>query len=492
MSTIIIHIAGMYTGFLTGVGEALSANHDVTIVVSSDAGKRSLLAENPELSIPVVSRPTTPLRGMSDAEIIDESLKRERFFGETFAMVAAYDRGLGKGYIFNADRHPDVPRSKMSHSDKLKAVLGEFEHWESLFAEFEPDIVISKVSGKVSSLVARKHGAHAFGLVGGKFGNHYMWTDNEHLASSLLEEAIQRHLQNQDAPPGEQPSLPENNALMRHRRISYRYRDAVRLASFRVFRETKQKLRAQLSRFVKRRKGPSTTGYRFLAWIPSVLRRPVAYSFFRKFGKSLAELAGTRFVYVPLHLEPEAALLWASPEFNNSMEMIAWISKSLPADTVVVVKEQPYSYGIRSLHYYEMLLKMPNVVLAQPDEASQGWIEQSSFVATLTGTAGFESIYKRRPVLSFGKHQAINLLPTVRYCHDLESTQQAVAELGALQDSDVLFDKARWALYQAQMDTTFEMPPTFEVDEFKIASQPQSAEIAVANLTRLYPEVFGT
>ena len=65
---------------------------------------------------------------------------------------------------------------------------------------------------------------------------------------------------------------------------------------------------------------------------------------------------------MPLHLEPEIALLALSPEFNNSMEMIAWISKSLPADALVVVKEQPFSFGVRSRRYYHQLMQIGNVI----------------------------------------------------------------------------------------------------------------------------------
>ena len=41
-------------------------------------------------------------------------------------------------------------------------------------------------------------------------------------------------------------------------------------------------------------------------------------------------------------MEPEVSLLQVSPEFNNSYEVICWVSKSLPADTMLVVKENPW------------------------------------------------------------------------------------------------------------------------------------------------------
>ena len=45
-----------------------------------------------------------------------------------------------------------------------------------------------------------------------------------------------------------------------------------------------------------------------------------------------------KYIYFPLHLEPEIALLGASPEFNNSMELATWLAKSLPVDFNLVIK----------------------------------------------------------------------------------------------------------------------------------------------------------
>ena len=97
----------------------------------------------------------------------------------------------------------------------------------------------------------------------------------------------------------------------------------------------------------------ASAGYKFLGWYPSLFRRPYMYNYFRKYGEKPENMRGFNLVYFPLHYEPEISLLSVSPEFNNSMELIAWVSKSLPANILLVVKEQPYSYGIRSKNYYD-------------------------------------------------------------------------------------------------------------------------------------------
>ena len=99
-------------------------------------------------------------------------------------------------------------------------------------------------------------------------------------------------------------------------------------------------------------------------------------------------------------MEPEVALLSISPEFNNSMEMIAWISKSVPADVLLVIKEQPLSFGIRSRHYYDNFRRIENVVLADPRVHSWEWIRAASVVATITGSVGFEAVHFERPTVT--------------------------------------------------------------------------------------------
>jgi hypothetical protein len=199
-------------------------------------------------------------------------------------------------------------------------------------------------------------------------------------------------------------------------------------------------------------------GYKFLGWYRPIFMRPYFFKYFQRIGKKPEELTGYKLIYFPLHLEPEIALLSISPEFNNSMELITWISKSLPADALLVVKENPLSFGIRSKQYYDNLRRINNVVLSYPDISSWQWIRSSNITATISGTAGIESVYFERPVISFGKHQIINHLPTVRYVYNYDTTRDAISELLSLSHNDKMFKISKEALYHAQMKVSFEMP----------------------------------
>ena len=139
------------------------------------------------------------------------------------------------------------------------------------------------------------------------------------------------------------------------------------------------------------------------------------------------------------------------------MEMIAWISKNAPADMIIVLKENPVSFGVRSKWYYNQLRQIGNVVWAKPEINSWEWLKVATVVATITGTAGTEAVMFKRPVLSFGKHQAINLLPTVRFANNFESVGSGLDDLLAIASDDSTFELSRRAFFQAQIDCSFEL-----------------------------------
>jgi lipid A disaccharide synthetase len=208
-----------------------------------------------------------------------------------------------------------------------------------------------------------------------------------------------------------------------------------------------------------------------------------------KYGIKLGEAEKVKIVYFALHQEPESALLSISPEFNNSMEIVAWVSKSLPADTILVIKENPWSFGIRSRKYYRNLMKIPNVHLAHPSVQSRDWIGRSTVVIAITGTVGFEAVYLGKPVVSFGKHQVINRLPTVRYSNNFFSTRKALEELLNLDPADKRFYLSRHALHKALQTVSFNLSgydKTYKSSELHL----DLAQVAANRLHQEYPDIF--
>ena len=109
-----------------------------------------------------------------------------------------------------------------------------------------------------------------------------------------------------------------------------------------------------------------------------------------------------KFVYFPLHLQPEASTIVCAQKYEKQLYFLDNLAKSVPADTLIYVKEHYSFLGSRDNSFYEALKEYPNIVLIDPWEDSFKLTEKSQCVATLTGTAGQEAMLLRKPVIMGG------------------------------------------------------------------------------------------
>ena len=109
------------------------------------------------------------------------------------------------------------------------------------------------------------------------------------------------------------------------------------------------------------------------------------------------------FAYFPLHYEPERNLLIDAPFHCNQIEIIKNISRSLPVNFMLYVKEHPTQkvIGWRKISYYKQLQDLPNVRLIHPSVKPDAILEKCKLVITISGTAGLEAIFYKRPVIVF-------------------------------------------------------------------------------------------
>lgn len=109
-----------------------------------------------------------------------------------------------------------------------------------------------------------------------------------------------------------------------------------------------------------------------------------------------------KFVFYPLHFQPEASTCVCAEKYEKQLFYIDSWAKSLPADTLLYVKEHYTLLGHKDIHFYKELQKYPNVLLIDPWESARKLILNSVAVTTLTGTAGFEAMLLRKPVFLGG------------------------------------------------------------------------------------------
>ena len=141
-------------------------------------------------------------------------------------------------------------------------------------------------------------------------------------------------------------------------------------------------------------------------------------------------LPKTRYAFFPLHTEPEVSLLVYGRPFLNQIEVIRALALSLPADTVLVVKEHPWMVGKRTLSAYKKILEIPRVRLVRPSLDARVLIQNAALVAVITGSIALEAAILGKPVVTFGDCP-YNLLPEtmVRRIADVRHLPSAIAGL---------------------------------------------------------------
>lgn len=128
-----------------------------------------------------------------------------------------------------------------------------------------------------------------------------------------------------------------------------------------------------------------------------------------------------RYVYFPLHVQPEMSTMTLAPFYLDQLAVLENLSKSLPINCRLVVKEHPSMLGRRSAAYYERIFGLPNVRFVAPLVDSFVITKNAAAVFTITGTAGLEGLIMQKPVIVLGSTyyrfcplviDAMNVAPT--------------------------------------------------------------------------------
>jgi hypothetical protein len=118
---------------------------------------------------------------------------------------------------------------------------------------------------------------------------------------------------------------------------------------------------------------------------------------------SVDPVAGERYVYFPLHLQPELTTSALGGEFADQISAIEELSSMLPDDWYVYVKENPkQNEAYRGKLFFRRLKKLKNIRYIKRAYNSSKLIQDSEFVAVINGTAGWEAIFAMKSVLIFG------------------------------------------------------------------------------------------
>jgi hypothetical protein len=108
-------------------------------------------------------------------------------------------------------------------------------------------------------------------------------------------------------------------------------------------------------------------------------------------------------IFFPLHVDPEGSLLLGAPFFTNQLEVIKHISKSIPINYTLIVKEHPLmnTRGWRKTSFYKEIINLPNVKLISTLVSTHDIIKKVKLVITISSTTGLEALFYGKPSIVF-------------------------------------------------------------------------------------------
>ncbi len=153
-------------------------------------------------------------------------------------------------------------------------------------------------------------------------------------------------------------------------------------------------------------------------------------SFSRLFNHFDEPIKNDKYLYYPLHLIPESTTFIQAPMFIDELSVIRNISKSLPYNIKLYVKEHPAMCGERPITFYKELKKLTNVRLIQLNYYSdpKPIIENSLGVITVAGSTALEAVMLNKPALIFG-HVPYELINGVRKNSSLNELSADIKEM---------------------------------------------------------------
>jgi hypothetical protein len=138
-------------------------------------------------------------------------------------------------------------------------------------------------------------------------------------------------------------------------------------------------------------------------------------------SKKIIDLKEEKFIFFALHLEPEASIT-GKRRLISQLSWIEIISRHLPKDILLVVKEHPDSlrldslkmhYLIRNIGYfksrkfYKKLMSNDKIILIHPNQSADLLISKSIMTISLRGSVLGEAILKKKNSLLLEPHHSI-------------------------------------------------------------------------------------
>ncbi|OGH59410.1 MAG: hypothetical protein A2725_01110 [Candidatus Magasanikbacteria bacterium RIFCSPHIGHO2_01_FULL_33_34] len=350
--------------------------------------------------------------------------------------------------------------AKYNYEDLLRIFLSRVKKIEKMINEEKPDFIffftVGTIAHKILFHIAKKKGIKTFVIHEGRIGSKVTVSENY---STITE--VEELFKN--------PENIKSENIEQAKKIIKKFRETGSL-QLEFYTETENKfIRKKLNPFKKIHNSLNwlfklTKNYfknkkLFLYGVTSLNPLRFAYYQLRKkvrkligFNKFYSEPKNERYAFYPLHMEPEQAILDYAPYYINQTALIEQIARSLPIDMKLYIKDHPTMAFKRTRSFYKKLLNIPNVKIINHKTRSFEIIKNSTIIITTTSTVGWEALFLKKPVITFG-NVYYNIFPTVKKCNEIEKLYEMINEqIANTNFDDELFSKLVASVLQDSVD----------------------------------------
>jgi len=137
-----------------------------------------------------------------------------------------------------------------------------------------------------------------------------------------------------------------------------------------------------------------------------------------------------KFIYVPLQNQPELSTSALGGVFRDQLLMLEVLSRDLPKDWKIYVKENPRQGAFaRGPLYFHRLKRIAGVEHLPSGTNTHMLSRHAQFTATVTSNAGWESVRKGRPAMTFGAPWYRSLPGVVQWAPGLDYEEIAAMKI---------------------------------------------------------------
>ncbi|MGL4610649.1 MAG: hypothetical protein ACRCYY_13380 [Trueperaceae bacterium] len=291
-------------------------------------------------------------------------------------------------------------------------VQSRFDMTERFVDTFKPNLVIFPVDvGPSSALildrVAKHRGIPVFVPISSKIGSYHTLIDTVFSETKAIEQRF--HVLQRG---GQSPELGKARDIIttfRQGSLTPSYMQGVTTDNFEdklpvksAFKKTQDIVRKRFGRAAFQKKHGEV--FNLSQFEYDIDRAAGYYRRWRlRYGDYFENMVrGEKFIFFPLHVEPELALLLYAPFRTHQSSIIQNIAQSLTWDTSLYVKEHPQAIGVKAMGFYNRVHLTANVRMIYPHVSSRNLITHSQGVVTITGTAGMEALLLNKPTVTLG------------------------------------------------------------------------------------------